>query len=68
MRETTCKVTCDKCGGDIKNRGEWGLVLDLWAKDDDTYTSWRADLCDKCKEVVLTAIIALGVNLRYLKE
>ena len=67
MREETCKVTCDKCGANIEDRGEWGLLLDLWTKSDDIY-SWRADLCDKCKEVVLNAILALGVTLRYLKE
>jgi len=68
MRETTCTITCDKCGANIKNRGEWGLVLDLWDATDDTYTSWRADLCNKCKEAALTAITTLGVTLRYLKE
>ena len=68
MRETICTITCDKCGSNIKGRGEWELVLDLWAESDDTYASWKADLCAECKEAVLTAIIALGVNFRYLKE
>ena len=68
MRETICTITCDKCGGDIKGRGEWELTLDRWANDDSAYDFWKADLCTECKKVVLNAILALGVVFRYHSE
>jgi len=67
MYEVTRKVTCDKCGAEITRRDEWALALDRWIEEDNSYTSWKAELCDVCKELVLTGLLAL-VSMRYSKE
>jgi len=67
MRETTCKVTCDKCGADIKGRDEWGLILDRWMEGDNSYVAWKADLCSVCADVLLSVIIDF-VHLRYSED
>ena len=68
MRETIHKVTCDRCGADIEDRGDWGLKIDRWEKDQSAYVTWNADFCDECKEVLVSAIFNLGIKLRYTKE
>ena len=65
MRETTCKVTCDKCGADIEDHREWEVTIKRrWNGHD----SWKADLCDECTEVLASAVSNLDIHTRYSRD
>jgi len=67
VRKTTLKITCDSCGTNIKENDEWGLTIDHYDPDGIGYLYWRAELCPKCKEEILT-ILAEHISLRYFED
>ena len=65
MRETICKVTCDKCGADIEDSREWEVTIERWR---DGHPAWKADLCDECTEALSSVVGKLEIHARFSRD
>ena len=61
------KIQCDKCGLTIDEDGGWMLSINSWP-DFYLFKRWEAYLCPECKEIVVLAIVNLGITFRYTGE